>query len=579
MQVTHERVQERDHDTTSSDFEPISEDEEETMEQDGRKRGKREAMIKATTIDEFLKENGIDLENVLASLDLPLNGPSTEPSYDGNDSAALHADYYNQVMADVDDKQGEPKKNKTRGKTICAKIYARLMHEREEVTFDMAHLVEIKDLLVFHTLIGWLYLKQQKISCGNMLTPSLSFHRVAKNGPLLVPGSQFIKLILYWRHPTIQALSQKNKHHKAQQKFPHHMGPINFRRVRAALRAASGTNEEPKRFEIFIATRKSQKRKELDEETQSVIVRINFIINNYIPACGGHRLTLLYMFVIISKTSKVYKLPVRHIKEQHQDEVQSLKGELGDVKEEVHGLHNMVKLLLQRSELGMSPEEIEAMLKNPQHSPVDANSCHGSTHIPNINMEHRLESDAYSLGQKRTRRYRKAAQSVASIPVLKVLLVTAIGLFLAVDQISILDEDARKKVNHDEQDSLRSSSGEEFLTWQDYKAMPFTQCVIDETLRLGGIAIWLMREAKEDIQYQAVHLDENVYNGALDFNPWRWMKPENEKTLLQFWNELQEHQLLLRRYHAWYSRNGLPREDAAEDDDGISFSYNNLLDR
>ncbi|XP_052117514.1 abietadienol/abietadienal oxidase isoform X2 [Arachis duranensis] len=68
--------------------------------------------------------------------------------------------------------------------------------------------------------------------------------------------------------------------------------------------------------------------------------------------------------------------------------------------------------------------------------------------------------------------------------------------------------------------------------------------VIDETLRLGGIAIWLMREAKEDIQYQdfvipkecfvvpflsAVHLDENVYNGALNFNPWRWMEPENEE--------------------------------------------------
>ncbi|MED6212270.1 hypothetical protein PIB30_081675 [Stylosanthes scabra] len=105
MQVTHERVQERDHDTTSSDSEPNSEDEEENMEQDGRKRGKREAMIKATTIDEFLKENGIDLENVLASLDLPIDGPSTEPSYDGNDSSALHADYYNQVMADVDDKQ------------------------------------------------------------------------------------------------------------------------------------------------------------------------------------------------------------------------------------------------------------------------------------------------------------------------------------------------------------------------------------------------------------------------------------------------------------------------------------------
>ncbi|KAL8111018.1 hypothetical protein AgCh_026689 [Apium graveolens] len=88
-----------------------------------------------------------------------------------------------------------------------------------------------------------------------------------------------------------------------------------------------------------------------------------------------------------------------------------------------------------------------------------------------------------------------------------------------------------------------SSDGEdEMLTWQDYKAMPFTQCVIDETLRLGGIAIWLMREAKQDIEYQdyvipkgcfvvpflsAVHLDENIYEESLLFNPWRWMEPQN----------------------------------------------------
>lgn len=35
-------------------------------------------------------------------------------------------------------------------------------------------------------------------------------------------------------------------------------------------------------------------------------------------------------------------------------------------------------------------------------------------------------------------------------------------------------------LEQDEQDSLRSNSGEEFLTWQDYKAMPFTQCVSDQ---------------------------------------------------------------------------------------------------
>ncbi|KAG9442012.1 hypothetical protein H6P81_017866 [Aristolochia fimbriata] len=98
-----------------------------------------------------------------------------------------------------------------------------------------------------------------------------------------------------------------------------------------------------------------------------------------------------------------------------------------------------------------------------------------------------------------------------------------------------------------EQESLRRRDGngdDQMLTWEDYKAMPFTQCVIDETLRIGGIAIWLMREAKEDVEYQgfmipkgcfvvpflsAVHLDETFYKGALDFNPWRWMEPQNQE--------------------------------------------------
>ncbi|WZZ68921.1 hypothetical protein YC2023_080291 [Brassica napus] len=84
----------------------------------------------------------------------------------------------------------------------------------------------------------------------------------------------------------------------------------------------------------------------------------------------------------------------------------------------------------------------------------------------------------------------------------------------------------------------------ETVTWQDYKTMDFTQCVIDETLRLGGIAIWLMREAKEDVSYQdyvipkgcfvvpflsAVHLDESYYKESLSFNPWRWLDPETQQ--------------------------------------------------
>lgn len=51
------------------------------------------------------------------------------------------------------------------------------------------------------------------------------------------------------------------------------------------------------------------------------------------------------------------------------------------------------------------------------------------------------------------------------------------------------------------------------------------------------------------------------------------------KTCVQFWNELLEHQLLPRRYHAWYSRKGMHSGD--ENDDGQSFplNYNMLVPR
>ncbi|KAK7269253.1 hypothetical protein RIF29_21973 [Crotalaria pallida] len=54
-----------------------------------------------------------------------------------------------------------------------------------------------------------------------------------------------------------------------------------------------------------------------------------------------------------------------------------------------------------------------------------------------------------------------------------------------------------------------------------------------------------------------------------------------QKTFVQFRNELSEHQLLPRRYHAWFSRSGVPSEEDVDDSDGISLplDYNKLTDR
>ncbi|MED6151639.1 hypothetical protein PIB30_084400 [Stylosanthes scabra] len=46
---------------------------------------------------------------------------------------------------------------------------------------------------------------------------------MVKNRPMQVPPSEFIRLMLYWSHPLIETISEKNKEHSRQQKYPHRM--------------------------------------------------------------------------------------------------------------------------------------------------------------------------------------------------------------------------------------------------------------------------------------------------------------------------------------------------------------------
>ncbi|XP_050372608.1 uncharacterized protein LOC126790430 [Argentina anserina] len=51
------------------------------------------------------------------------------------------------------------------------------------------------------------------------------------------------------------------------------------------------------------------------------------------------------------------------------------------------------------------------------------------------------------------------------------------------------------------------------------------------------------------------------------------------KTCAQFWNELLEHQILPRRYHAWYSRKGLHSGDGHDDGQSFPLNYDMLVPR
>ncbi|KAJ6674518.1 CYTOCHROME P450 724B1 [Salix viminalis] len=89
-----------------------------------------------------------------------------------------------------------------------------------------------------------------------------------------------------------------------------------------------------------------------------------------------------------------------------------------------------------------------------------------------------------------------------------------------------------------EHEQIRSSKErDEFLNWEDYKKMGFTQNVISEALRYGNIVKFVHRKALKDVKFRdhlipsgwkvlpvftAVHLDSSVHANALQFHPWRW---------------------------------------------------------
>ncbi|KAK8592140.1 hypothetical protein V6N13_062726 [Hibiscus sabdariffa] len=94
---------------------------------------------------------------------------------------------------------------------------------------------------------------------------------------------------------------------------------------------------------------------------------------------------------------------------------------------------------------------------------------------------------------------------------------------------------AQLKEEHEEIRVKKSKS--EALEWSDYKSMTFTQCVINETLRVANIISGVFRRTMTDVNikgytipkdwkvfasFRAVHLDHDHFKDARTFNPWRW---------------------------------------------------------
>ncbi|OUZ99079.1 Cytochrome P450 [Macleaya cordata] len=94
----------------------------------------------------------------------------------------------------------------------------------------------------------------------------------------------------------------------------------------------------------------------------------------------------------------------------------------------------------------------------------------------------------------------------------------------------------------EEHEKIRRTRKEESmgLQWSDYKSnMPFTQCVINETLRIANIVSGVFRRTTTDVNIKgytipkgwmvfaslrAVHLHQDNFKEATLFNPWRWQQ-------------------------------------------------------
>lgn len=105
----------------------------------------------------------------------------------------------------------------------------------------------------------------------------------------------------------------------------------------------------------------------------------------------------------------------------------------------------------------------------------------------------------------------------------------------------------------DEHEEIRVKRGEkEALQWEDYKSMAFTQCVVNETLRVTNIISGVFRRAMTDVtikggytipkgwkvfaSLRGVHMDPHHFKDARVFNPWRWQNSSGASSTVNVFN-------------------------------------------
>ncbi|KAH0693182.1 hypothetical protein KY285_020279 [Solanum tuberosum] len=213
-----------------------------------------------------------------------------------------------------------------------------------------------------------------------------------------MPEEQFRQLIKYWKHPTVQAMCEMNSRNRKKQKWRHRMGPINFARVRVALRATKENNEEPSKSEMFVATR-TKTGKDLHTDTQVAIAELQNRQNSgetaddaFTAVFGKEQAGRIRCYGRSVTTSSLKKdEETNELKQKHANEITFLKEEMNEMREEMR--HFFSQLLQNNS--GLNVRDMPGCVRSIIASPIDASSAQavkgqnlphssGSTHDPDL---------------------------------------------------------------------------------------------------------------------------------------------------------------------------------------------------
>ncbi|XP_057755716.1 uncharacterized protein LOC130974895 [Arachis stenosperma] len=296
---------------------------------------------------------------------------------------------------------------KTRGPTQCLKIHARQLEDREQITLDsegeaigptdeaennlskfLGTVARNSDFcpLIYTNWKGikdkeaiWEYVqakfiiptegkrmvlarindnwRRYKITIKQThFLPYKYVNEMLKNRPKSIPESHFHKLIAYWRTEKVKKMSVQNKKNRAQQKFRHRKGPINFARIRARLAASKKNNEPPTQAEMFVETRQSTKGKSLDEDTLDVIAHLQAenkkskesAIRAFQSIFGKEKAGRVRCHGRVTTPTLLKKNEeIATLKQQHATEKATLENKVDVMQKEVDELKSLVKMMLQ----------------------------------------------------------------------------------------------------------------------------------------------------------------------------------------------------------------------------------------